>query len=181
MIDKALTFLRDQLNAYIQVKTGVNNVVEFINGNQFGTGALENNAVNLVMLNLEEERTMRTLRDVPQGCAPDVKMNVNVLFAARFSQYVRSLENLSWVIKFFQGSPVFTSSDQPTLDPEVQKLSMELLRLPVSETNGSWELSRLSYPPSVLYRARLLVLRDDSPVAAAPDITDIGSNATVNN
>ena len=177
MIDKALTFLRDQLNSYIQLKTGTNNVVEFIDGNQFGSDALENNKVNLVMLSLEEERILRSLKGVPPNCPPDVKMNVYILFAARFNQYVNSLENLSWVIKFFQGQPVFTSSNTPTLDTEINQLTMELLRLPISESNSLLEIANLFSPPSVLYRARLLVLRDDSTISTLPEITSTNSTS----
>ena len=182
MIDKTLRFLRDQLNGYIKLKTGVKrDAIVFMDGTKVGVEALRNNAINLVMLNLDEDRLMRTLKDVPQGQAPDVKVNLYLLFVAHFADYLQSMQSLSLVVKFFQGHPSFNQKNSPTLDPEIQKLVMELLRLPIAENNGSWELGRLSYPPSILYRTRLLVLRDDEAIDDGSEVVSISGGAELKN
>jgi hypothetical protein len=184
VIDRALLFLRDQLNAHMSragggAAAGLEEPVTFIEGDKLDPLTLKIGAINALLVNLEQEAIMRRddpfVRTLPDGTAvrarPEVRLNLWVLFVARFHVYEAGLAALSSVLGFFQANPVFDGRSAPALDPAIDRLVIELHTLPMSEQNDLWGSLRLAYHPSLLFKVRMIALRDGDALPA-PAVTD---------
>ena len=172
MIDRALLFLRDSLNEDLLLARGIGatteDLVTFVDGDKLDPLTLKTGAINLLLVNLEQEQQMRRddpfRRLLPDGstapAAPQVRLNLHVLFAARFQLYEAGLAALGQVLAYFQRNRVFDQRSAPALGPEIERLSMELHTLPLSEQNELWGALRISYHPSLLFRARMIIVED---------------------
>lgn len=173
MIDEALLFLKQQLNAYL--KSGINpdestqDQVVFVDGQNMDPLTFPLGAVSCLLINLEEENTLRQpnpyVRVAPNGTQervnPEIKLYLYVLFVARYKQYEDSLRYLSLIIRYFQSHRVFDHQNAPELSDDIEQLIVELITLPFSEQNEVWNALRVTYHPSVLYKVKLLVFRDE--------------------
>ena len=95
---------------------------------------------------------------------PEVPMNLYVLFVARFSEYDQSLTYISRVIRHFQVNRVLTHHNAPTLSETIGQLTMELHTLSMQQQNDMWNMLKAGYQPSVLYRVKMIVFRDDDAI-----------------
>ena len=179
VIDRALVFLRDQLNETLvrdSGSTGTEDPVVFVDGDKLDPLTLKTGAVNALLVNLERDAVMRRddpfLRHLADGSTvrarPDVRLNLHVLFVARFQVYEAGLAALSAVLGFFQANPVFDGRAFPALDPGIGRLLVDLHTLPLSEQNDLWGSLRLAYHPSLLFKVRLLTIADGDAMPAAP-------------
>jgi hypothetical protein len=75
---------------------------------------------------------------------------------------------MSRIIQHFQQHRVLDHHNAPELKESIPQLIMELVTQSFSEQNEIWNVLRTTYHPSVLYRARLVVFRDESEKQAAP-------------
>lgn len=102
--------------------------------------------------------------------SPPVYINLLVLFIANSlgKKYADGLGMISRTISFFQQNPYFTHDTLPDLDPDVEKLSLELVNLDFMQ--GSYLVGMLGgkYLPMVLYRVRMLSFRSDQVTAVVP-------------
>lgn len=185
MIDEVLVFLRDQLNQHLSATSGAaptesrEDVVVLIDGDKMDPIEFRHNAVSVLLANVEEETVLRaadpfrrTLDDGTQvSISPPVRLNLYVLFAARFKQYQQGLGYLSSVIQYFQGHRVLDQRNAPGLNPAIERLVVELVTLSFSETNEVWGALRTTYLPSVLYRIRMVVLEDEDAFPG-PELVD---------
>src|SRR5688572_16851624 len=67
-----------------------------------------------------------------------LKLNLHVLFAAKFQKYDEALRSLSSVLTFFQSRPVFSASSYPGLDPRIERLTVELESMTFEQLNQVW-------------------------------------------
>lgn len=76
------------------------------------------------------------------------------------------------IIQYFQHNRRFNQHNAPTLDEEIEQLVMELTTLPFSEQNEIWNALRSPYLPSVLYKVRMIVFRDEEamPISETAEI-----------
>lgn len=133
-------------------------------------------AVTLLLINVEEEAILRSAnpyaRVAADGAAyavqPDIRVNLCVLFVARFKQYEQALAQLSKIIQYFQSHRVFDQRNAPSLSGTVDKLIMELLTLPFSEQNDLWNALRTTYHPSVLYKVKTIIFEDQQAKTTSP-------------
>lgn len=100
----------------------------------------------------------------PQRKQPDLKLVLYVLFVARFTGYDDSWDHLTKVIEYLQTNRTFERATHADLPPGVDRLTVELVTQTFSEQNDVWNALRTTYHPSVLYRLRLVILRDVKPV-----------------
>jgi hypothetical protein len=122
---------------------------------------------------VEEERLLRNADPYtclqedgrPQRSQPDVRLAIYVLFVARFKQYDLAWDHVGKVIECLQTHRTFDRESHPGLPAGVDKLTLELVTQTFAEQNDVWSSLRNTYHPSVLYRIRLVVLRDVKPVA----------------
>jgi len=188
MLDSTVKFLADEVNQYLQRRTA-SSVVQVVPGglaDDAGKWAVKEGAIGLALVNVEEERALRSQlpdRVFLNGShivrPPELKLNLHVVFAVRPNSspnpnpYVQSLRYLSYVLTYFQAHPVFTPDEYPALDAGVAKLTMELLSYGPEQLNQIWAYIGAKYLPSVVYRVRMVVLQDDEPQGIAQPITSI--------
>lgn len=174
MISDALTFLKDLLNEHLCARSGqslgeAEDKVVFIDGENLDPISFKLGAVTCLLINIEEEKLLRAadpyLRVTADGTRvrvqPDIRMNLYVLFVARFKQYEKGLSYLSQILEYFQTNRVLDHQNSPALSDEIDRLTMELTTLAFAEQNEIWNALRTTYHPSVLYKVRMLVLQED--------------------
>ena len=176
MINEALTFLNVQLGSYIRVQTGNSeDVVGFVENSKRGEISLRKNAITLLLTSIEEERLFRAGmapgNSSEQGGKSGLPLNLFVLFACQFENYNEGLQYLSLVLSFFQGKPTLNHQNSPDLSPNIEKLNIELQNLTIFEQKALWQSLRLPYQPSVLYKVRMVVIKDSESPELIPVVT----------
>jgi hypothetical protein len=173
MLREALLFLKNQLNTYLGAGRNPDesheDLVVFIDGEKMEPLSFQLKAVSVLLINIEEEKTLRppdlyrhsyadgTQRQVQ----PEIRLNLYVLFVARFPEYETGLHYLSLILRYFQNHRLFKHSDTPELNQEIDQLLVELVTLPLAEQNEVWNSLRIAYHPSLLYRIKIVVFRDE--------------------
>lgn len=185
MVNDALTFLRDRLNGHLTPAGGGDAApqadrVDFPGAGATDSIALKADTVSALLINIEQERTLRDddpfLRRGADGSrrrvAPDIRLNLYVLFVAHFGDYQLALRQLSSIIGYFHTHQVFDRHNAPELTAAIQHLVVELASLPIEQQNDLWAALRIAYRPSVLYRVGVLTLVDegtrDAPLVTEP-------------
>lgn len=181
MIGDVLVFLRRYLDDHLRVELGETpddpsgDKVVFVDGDKFEPISFKLGAVSEVLINVEEERVLRQAdlysRPAEDGSTlrvqPDIRLILYVLFVARFKQYEASWQHLSKIIEHFQTQRVFEPESTPELPAGVEKLVLELVTLNFAEQNEVWNALRTTHHPSILYRVKLIALRDRKPQVPA--------------
>ncbi|MBA4057146.1 MAG: DUF4255 domain-containing protein, partial [Marivirga sp.] len=98
--------------------------------------------------------------------------------------YLDALERLSLVIRFFQGRNTFTVAtssgpiDITTLDEEILNLRItaELYTLTFEQVNHLWGTLGGKQMPFVMYKLRLVEIKDPKIVREVPLIEEIETN-----
>jgi hypothetical protein len=185
VIDRALLFIRDRLNEHVARSTGADDsglgdAIAFPDGDKLDPLALKVGAVNLLLVNMEQELVMRGgdpfSRVLGDGSSlavqPALRLNLMILFVARYRAYDAGLAALFAVLHFFQANRVFEARAFPDLDPRIDRLVVELTTLPLAEQNDLWASLRLAYHPSLLFRVRMLTVEQDAAAAPATLVGD---------
>ena len=183
MIGKALDFLATTLNQYIELRTGQEKrVVMKKVVNDEGKLTVGSDVVVGSLVNIEEERIgkhqgvySRQQDGQVARQNPAVMLNLFVLFAVNPSDdhYTESLRLLSYVIGFFQGKGQFNPRNSPQMPPELTTLSVELYPISLENQNYLWGGLGAKYIPSVLYKVRLVTIRDDQEMQLGSTVTEI--------
>ena len=174
MLNDALIFLKKHLNHQLSPSTGLTDttsqeeIVVFLDGEKTDPISFKVGAVTALLINVEEENSLSSPDRYKSVTAsgdnlmvkPEIRLNLFVLFVARFKQYELSLSYLSDIIQYFQGHYVFDHHNAPDLNEDIEKLVLELVTLPFSEQNELWNALRTTYLPSVLYKVKMIVFRD---------------------
>lgn len=185
MIKDLLVLLKNAVNDHLVVSSGWGGTtpgqppVVFLQNDKVEHLDLTLGAVSLLLVNLEEEHTLRPAdpyrRTMPDGSTqrvqPPIFLNAYVLFVSYFKDYEQSLQGLSLILQFFQNHRVMDHTTFPALGSRFDQLTVELLTLPFTEQNNLWSLLRISYQPSLLYKVRMAVYSDQDgrPLPAAGD------------
>lgn len=176
MLRDVLVFLKDSLNNYLRAGEISNDAQEdyvtFLSGQSIETLNFKLGAVSIVMINLEQENSLRApnqhSRNMPDGTIqkvqPEIRLNIFVLFVAHYPQYEDALRILSKIIQYFQGHRVFTHQDSAQLSENIEQLVVELVTQSFAEQNEVWGSLRLPYHPSVLYKIKMVVFQDEGGI-----------------
>lgn len=189
MIDGVILLLRDQLNDYLHAQSAAANgdsiedIVVLVDGDKTDPISFKSGAVSALMVNIEEETTNRAAdpfrRTMPDGrtlpVLPEVRLNLYVLFVARYKQYEHGLGKLSSIIRYFQNHRVLDHANSPGMSAQIERLALELVTLPFAEQNEIWGALRTTYLPSVLYRVRLVTMAEADPLPGPAILEVIGS------
>jgi len=187
MIDRALIFLRDRLNAQLGVSSVMTRdatpkeLVAFLEDtDKLDLIDFKQNTVTPLLVNIEQERALRApdpfARPGADGSMqrvyPDIRLNLYVLFVAHFKPYEAGLGWLSKIIRYFQINPTFDRGNAPDLGDEIERLVLELITMPLAQQNELWNALRTTYQPSVLYKVGLVVYRDEaaSPIGQVDEL-----------
>ena len=184
MIDQTLEFLKEQLNQQLKADFGVSagdseaekDLVVFIDGEKMEPLSFPTGAVSVLLVNIEQEKTMRRAEPhrsvsadgAPQRINPQIRLDLSVLFVAHFKQYEIGLKTLSGIAQFYQEHPLFLHTEYPQLPSRIARLAVEPVSLPFAEQNEVWSALRTTYRPSLLYRMRMLVFSDRLPASLPP-------------
>lgn len=184
MLDVALQFLTNELNTYLLTRTGSDAVKAQLSAivDDSGKYAFEKETLCASVINIEEERTLRT--QLPQAkyidgkhsiLEPELKINLHLLFAANFKFYDQALKYISYVLTFFQSHSYFNSGTYPALDPRIAKLIVELQSLNYEQLNQVWAFVGGKQLPSVIYKVRMVLIQDTVQSNVQPPINVIDS------
>ena len=151
MIDKALSFIADELNIFLGARfaDGGPHAVLSSLVNQDGSvpPAIENKLV-LSLVNIERDTT---------AVAPNraLHLNLYLLVSANFAaaNYLESLQFLSAALEFFLERPVFAASALPS---GIESLSVEMVNLTIQDLANLWSISGSKYLPSASYKLRMV-------------------------
>lgn len=184
MIDVALQFLKGELNTYLLTASGsetvqvkLSNVVD-----DGGKYAFEQEVIGFSVINIEEERAVKT--HLPQYAyvngqhvinEPELKLNLYVMFAANFKVYEEALKYLSLIMLFFQSHPSFTQQEFPALDSRIEKLLLELQSLNYEQWNQIWGFNGGKQLPAVVFKVRMVLLQPEMPSAIRPPLMTISA------
>lgn len=179
MLKELLVVLKNAVNDHLVLSSGGGDAqmeqgpVVFLDGEKADVLDLRLGSVTLLLVNLEEEHTLRAgdpYRRIAtdgtlQRVSPPIHLNAYVLFVARYKDYERSLQQISLILQYFQRHRVLDPQSHPALGDRIEKITMELLTLPFAEQNHLWSILRLSYQPSLLYKVRMAVFLDEEALA----------------
>jgi Pvc16 N-terminal domain len=188
MIDKVLSFLLNQLIPALGQDAGANEpnirIVSVIN--QQGEVIVEAGHIALVLVNIEEERILKTQlpRERRNGgqvqfANPEIKLNLLIMLAANpgNNNYIDAVANLSKAMIFFQGKSFFDGLTDPgTLPAGIDQLSVELYSLSLDQQNQLWTSLGAKYLPSIVYKVRLVIIDNGVFSKTAPVIKTVDSD-----
>ncbi|HKJ68170.1 MAG TPA: DUF4255 domain-containing protein [bacterium] len=190
MIDSVLQLLKDEMSDFLirlpELDIRTEDVVH-LSGivEEDGTLLIPDNSLGLSVVNIEEERVMKSPEAVNQSAEgrvsrinPMIKLNLFVLVSVNASNYKTGLQYLSGAVRFFQSKNVFTHENAPTLHPEIEKLIVELYTLNFEQQNHLWGALGANYLPSVLYRIRLLPIQEAQKTAEEEPVHAIDITGT---
>ncbi len=197
MIDKALTLLSNELEAYLQTVgtlsegyVSMGNVAQ-IENEEGGSKTLLNKVI-LTLVNVEEESAFKNLPNFAKTLSggvryqnPPVYLNLYLLFAAHFppDNYTEALRRLSYVIQFFQGRHVFNLNNTPSFnveppDPDLAdiQLTLDMYTMTFEQINHLWGSLGGRQLPFVMYKARLVKILDRQQTGSGALIEEVGTN-----
>ncbi len=177
MINSVFTTIAEQLNQYFSNRFSLNEEKVIISALPDSGNNNPVNEDNLIisLVNIEQER-LTSKSPVNMENRP-VSVYLYILFAAGFTEnnYEEALKLLSATIGFFQHRPVFMHSDTPELHPGLEKLCFEMVNMNIQELSQLWGIQGGKYYPSVLYRARLVNIREENIIQEAGRVSGFGS------
>ena len=197
MIDNALKVIANEVNKYVlrkldperdpsstkRIATG--NIAKLqeteSSGSSGGSAAVPG---ILTLVNIEEERTLKSptnfvrINDKTAYRNPGIQLNLYCLFAVNHSTYDTALQYLSLIIQFFQFRNVIDHKNTPpdnglVLDDKIDKLIFDMVSMNAEQVNHLWAILGGKYLPSVLYKARMVVIEDDTVLMESDNISKI--------
>jgi len=199
MIHTCLSFLTNELNDYLKLRTGsptVDRVFLTSVATEGGGVVIPNKSLGVSLINIEEDRIYKDQKSTlinnhgnVERLNPEIKLNLYVLISANFqdtdsedsiNDYAEGLKQLSWVISFFQAKNVFTPENSPKLadfDPNLTKLVVELYSYSFEQLYNFWSVVGAKYLPSVLYKIRILTFQEREFFDSTIPIEKIGINS----
>jgi len=191
MISKALTFISDFLNHEIKMTYGIDEdrvvVSSLINPDGSVTENIENKII-ISVINLEHETTINSANNYVSGgdntfgkISPPVYLNLYLLVSANYDSgnYVEALKMLSTVIGIFQSNTYFTKQKNPKMKSPVEKLTLEIFNLPINELSHIWSGIGAKYVPSIVYKVRMITIREDLITKEIPGVSGLHGSTTV--
>lgn len=183
MIDKALSFILAELNAFLSARIQSNEQLAILSSlaNPDGTTppGLENKLV-LSLVNIEREPAAPTLGVNTTTTAADrggrggggedgggyarvnPALNLNLYLLASAScggNYGEALKLLSSTLAFFQAKRNFDQRNSALFPPGLERLSLELVSLDMQALNNLWSILGAKYLPSAMYKLRMLTFQ----------------------
>ena len=105
-----------------------------------------------------------------------IHLNVHVMVAAMHKRYDTGLGMLSAVIACLREKPVFNHQNTPGLDPEIERLMFNMMKMNYSEMSHLWSGLGAKYVPSALYTMRMLTLGQRQIQRISPEVARINVN-----
>ncbi|MCE9667741.1 DUF4255 domain-containing protein [Myxococcus stipitatus] len=185
MLDVALKFLAKELNSYLLTRTasefGKAELTRLVD--DAGKYVLKEDQLGVSLIHLDEERVFKSQVPEPRLAGgknvlqePPLKLNLHILYAARFTHYDQALRYLAHVLTFFQAHPSFTPEAYPGLDARIEKLTAELQSLSYEQVNQVWAFIGGKQLPSALYKVRMVLLQDAARTSIQQPLTRLDTH-----
>jgi hypothetical protein len=195
MIDKALKFLTDEMNTYLDLQNGnpsTDSAIVLSNvANADGSWAIPQGKLGVSLINIEEERVFKDQQSEFRNVSgefekynPEIKLNLYILICANLVTeqapfaYEEGLKQLSRIVSFFQGKNVFTPDNSPAMDPVLKKLIVDLYSYTFEQQYNFWAILGAKYLPSALYKVRLLAYQEQRIQNQSDAITSFSLNTS---
>lgn len=185
MIDKTLSFLVTELNAHLAADFPSTEPHAILSSLAFPDGSVPDQIENKIVITIAnvERETAATepdfARPVQDGdrirVSYPLHLNVYLLVSASYKQnYVEGLRLLSAALAFLHLKPVFTPQNSAAFPSGLQRLTLEMVNLGVTDLQNVWASMGSKYMPSAFYKARMLSIKeqwakDRVPVIAGTD------------
>jgi len=180
MLDKALLFVRDLLDAHLRRRMGLSDTLVTLNH----LGSNDSNplqktqnrlVMTLVMLEYETSKNFYSAQPTePVRKHPVQRFNLHVLMSANFDDYPEALKILTETLLFFQARPAMLPVEYPQMPPGLTALQFEVENSSETKTFEMWSALGAHYLPSVLYKIRHITIDADQISEVAAATTDIG-------
>ncbi|MEO1261776.1 MAG: DUF4255 domain-containing protein [Bacteroidota bacterium] len=189
MINSALQYVARELNRYLMRKFNLQEDKAILGSILDETGAVpegNKDKVLVTLVNMEQETNYQYINfEKTKGNSnyqlnTPFNFNMDVLITALFSNYNEALKFLSETIYFFQSKNLFNHENSPGLDPKIQQLSFEVIKLSYHEVHSLWTALGAKYMPSVLFKVRLLSFQSDQVQQVDTTISDVGPSVNPN-
>ncbi|HEY8037527.1 MAG TPA: DUF4255 domain-containing protein [Methylobacter sp.] len=187
MIADVLVLLKNRLNAHFQSLSGTGladageDKVVFVDGDQKPDSInFKLGAVSLLLFNIERDVISRQAdnyaRIADDGTTrkvnPEININLNIMFVAKFKDYEQSLHYLSLILSYFQINHYLDQQNAPELSKSIDHLVLELNTQTTAQQNELWGILRSSYLPSLVYKVKALAFIDEGqmPIAGISEV-----------
>ncbi len=179
-IEDALVRVRDKLNEFFRnIHSDTDDRVMLSNildhENRFNSPTRDKLVMFLANITHENSistynRNVQVSGDRYAVVAPPLYIDLHVLFLANYydKNYVEGLGIISETISFFQQNPYFTHDNLPSLGPDIDKLTFEMVNLDITDLNYLMSLAGAKYLPSVFYKVRMLEFQSGAMQAEVP-------------
>lgn len=192
MLFEVIQIITEQVNSYLEEcglqKSVVPDNIAMIDL-QNDDNKTMNDKVVFSLLNIQEETS---LKNFPNKSFENSKvisknniinLNLYVLFSANRDTYLKSLNDISKIIEFFQGKKLFTQANtvynrNNTAMSNVEnfKFSVELYTPTFEEMNFIWGTLGGKQFPSALYKISMIQIERNIPLNEGAIITEINGN-----
>lgn len=186
MIDKTLSFLIDELNGYLSLQLQSPEKVAVLSGfanidGTMATGLGGKLIVTLVNIGKEAAAPALGIPTKVDGggyarSAAPLNLNLYIMVAASFPNYLDSLRMLSGALGFFQGRSGFDAQSCANFPPNLEKLTAELVSISSQEMNNLWGILGAKYLPSAVFKLRMITLQQGWADAMVPEVTQPDAN-----
>ena len=184
MIYESLTCLAEEMNNFFKSKLKITEDKVIVSAivNQDGSVAVQgDNKVVITLVNTTKDigvkRDLSISTAVVGNAAKPICLQLSILLSCYFSanNYAEALRFLSFVISFLQTKNVFDHSNTPQLDDAIDKLVFEMESYDPDKLSNMWATLGAKYMPSILYRARIIILDATVVREYRPAVTGISA------
>ncbi|TNE53998.1 MAG: DUF4255 domain-containing protein [Bacteroidetes bacterium] len=194
MIDKALSFITTYVNQELKASFGLSEdkviAGSLINPDGSVTENMENKII-VTIINIENETFAGNTQSAYKQSGennyakqePPLYINLYLLFAANYTSknYLESLKMLSAAIAMIQANPTFERNNFPEMDPQIDRLTMEIHNIPINELSHIWSGIGAKYVPSMIYKLRMLAVQKAKIQSTVSGISGLDSSTTKKN
>lgn len=173
MIDKALNFIADFLDKELKTKFNLDQDSVIVSSLVNPDGSVSKNIENKIVvsvINIEHETFIKTstnyktdVNTIYSKATPPVNLNLYLLISANYNSlnYLEALKMLSAVIASFQANPFFTKNEHPNMMEPLEKLTLEVYNVPITELSHIWSSIGAKLVPSMVYKLRMIILQEE--------------------
>lgn len=185
MIDVTLKLIADRLNAYLAALFSVSDELVAIGPLSDADGkptAESRNRLTLFVTNIAHDTVPRgsSVRGpISDGKAPPVHLDIYFMLASGHDPeiYGEGLKLLSASLMYFQSHPVLTPRIAPEMPAGLSQLSIDIANLKAEEIGQLWGNLGGRYVPSVMFKARSVIIDAGAITSIAPLVRDPATQA----
>lgn len=164
MIDKTLSFLSNILNEHIKNTFNLDDNIVVLGSMINQDGSLPPNIKNKIVLsviNLERENTLESKaydQKNKSNIVSKLNLNMYLLISANYDsvKYLEALKMLSAIVKFVNFSSSLTHHNHSNLPPDLSKMNLEILNVPLNEIGLIWNGIGAKYVPSMVCKVYMI-------------------------